>query len=328
MDKAKHEMLCDLKRVASDLGRAPSRDEYMEQGKYSRHEVVKQFGGFAPFLMASGLDPCRKEKSKKKKEEIKSVFDRDIRSELSEYHSKYLKPMNFDLSFEPIMVVGDTHFPFVSMNSLSLLYALVEVLKPRHVVQVGDLYDMLSHSRFPRSRNAYNPFEEMSLGFEMSQEFWRKIKNLSPGVKCYQILGNHDVRPLKKILEHYPEGEVFFSIDRYFQFEGVQTIMDPRELLMIQGIGFTHGHGPMGSHRDATGKNNAHGHTHKGGSHFKVVGGSFIGEPKKTLWELDAGFLGDPNSKALSYTPLKVNLGTEGVGWIDALGPRFIPFLT
>lgn len=50
---------------------------------------------------------------------------------------------------------------------------------------------------------------------------------------------------------------------------------------------------------------------------FKRIGG-------KTLYELNAGYLGDPESKALSYTPTKITNWTLGWGYIDEDGPRFV----
>ena len=65
-------------------------------------------------------------------------------------------------------------------------------------------------------------------------------------------------------------------------------------------------------------KNTVVGHSHLGGVVYR---NTFNG----IIWELNAGFCGDTESKALSYTPQRLTKWTKGFGFIDALGPRFIP---
>jgi hypothetical protein len=43
-----------------------------------------------------------------------------------------------------------------------------------------------------------------------------------------------------------------------------------------------------------------------------------------SVYELNAGYLGDPHAKALSYTASKLIDWTHGFGFIDEFGPRFI----
>jgi hypothetical protein len=59
------------------------------------------------------------------------------------------------------------------------------------------------------------------------------------------------------------------------------------------------------------------GHSHVGGVAYRSIQG-------KVLFELNAGLLGDPEAKGLSYTPQKLTRWTLGWGFIDQLGPRFI----
>lgn len=56
----------------------------------------------------------------------------------------------------------------------------------------------------------------------------------------------------------------------------------------------------------------------KGGVVFRKIRG-------QTLWELNAGYMADPHAKGLTYTPQRITHWTEGLGWTDEYGPRFIP---
>jgi hypothetical protein len=126
------------------------------------------------------------------------------------------------------------------------------------------------------------------------------------------------MRPIKRVIESCPETEPFFNISEYFKFKNVETILDARQELYINDIAFIHGYRTkLGDHRDFMLKNVVHGHTHRGGVHFKKIG-------DKVLFELDCGYIGDPTSKALSYTAQKTTHWTHGFGYIDQYGPRFI----
>lgn len=59
------------------------------------------------------------------------------------------------------------------------------------------------------------------------------------------------------------------------------------------------------------------GHSHRAGLFFKNYGDA-------TLFEMNAGYLGDPESKALSYTPQKHTHWTHAFSVIDEHGPRVI----
>jgi hypothetical protein len=312
----KHEILQDLKRVASDLGHVPSREEYREHGQYSDRQLRNHYGTFTQALHACGLQPEKQIKQPKIKAE--ELFGVDLLEHLIEYHQMQPKPLPREGTFTPTAVVGDLHFPFTNLNTLTAFFAWLVATKPMRIVQVGDLYDMLSQSKFPRSQNIFTPKQEMEIGHKMARDFWAKVQELVPGIECHQILGNHDVRPLKRILEAYPEGEMFFSIDKYFDFPGVTTHMDARQEVVLDGIIFHHGFRTgLGAHRDFNLQSTVVGHTHVGGVTHRPIRGH-------TLFELNAGYMGDPESKALSYTSGKITKWTQGWGYIDEWGARFI----
>ncbi len=134
-------------------------------------------------------------------------------------------------------------------------------------------------------------------------------------------MGNHDVRPLKRIMEAYPEAEDWVTemMKKAFSFDGVETVMDQRQEFKIGNILIFHGYrSKLGEHRDYTHSNTINGHTHRGGVVFRNIGG-------QCLWELNSGLAGDPESKGLSYTSQKITDWTPGFGAVDKLGPRFIP---
>jgi len=163
--------------------------------------------------------------------------------------------------------------------------------------------------------------QEVLEGRFCAEEMWRMLKRHAPKAICYQLLGNHCVRPLKKMRDVFPEAMSIFEIKPLWKFDGVTTIYDPREELVIEDIVFIHGYRTqLGSHASFMGKSMVGGHSHRGG----VVLLPRFGV-ENPIFELNAGYLAGPEDyEALKYTPQKWNNWTRGVGYIDDLGPRFI----
>lgn len=218
------------------------------------------------------------------------------------------------------IAIGDTHFPWTVWRTLNAIIARAEATKPRNIVQLGDLYDMYSWSRWARTQNLYTPRQEMKHGRRMAEAFWASLRKAAPRAKLWQIRGNHDIRPHRLVAEKSPELEDFVKqgADGLWLFDGVETILDPRETLELNGVVYTHGFRKHGEHVLHTHKNTVCGHLHVGG----VV---YVRHGLKTLWEANAGLCGNPNSIPLSYTQLRrYSKTTQGWAEVDAHGPRFI----
>jgi len=217
-----------------------------------------------------------------------------------------------------ILVLGDTHFPYCSSKSLEQIYSYVSKNTPNVIVQLGDLYDMFSMSKFPRSY-VTSPSEEVKRGREMAEDMWTVLTNICPRAKRYQLKGNHDIRPLSRLIEKSPELEVFYDDSFLWRFNRVKTIHDVRDELILDDIVFLHGYrSRLGEQAKYRGKSCVVAHTHRGGVHF-------INKGDELIWELNVGYLGDVTSKVFNYTKQKFTQWTLGFGWIDGWGPRFCP---
>jgi predicted phosphodiesterase len=308
-----HDLVAKLKELASELGRTPTRREFEVHVKGGTYQLAK-FGGYTPLVQAAGLEVNRAEKPRKIDN---TIFVRDIEKQIEDFTPRPLiqKP------WPKIASISDIHWPFSSKRVLDSFLAFIEKQQPEYVFINGDAWDMFAHSKYPRSHNVYTPREEQNLARRQNEEFWAEVKKRCPAAQCVQMMGNHDIRPLKRILESYPEAEdwIVEKLKQLFTFEGVQTVMDPREEFMIGDIAIFHGYRTgLGAHRDYTHFNCINGHTHKGGTVFKPIRGAQI-------WELNSGVAGDPESKGLTYTPQRITDWTPGFGFVDELGPRFIP---
>lgn len=313
----KHSLVSELKRISGELGRKPERDEFLSLAGITRHQVRLHFGGWIQLVHAAGMGDAAKESAKKEKKP--SPFTADLKSVLLNHKSRDVK---IQYGGKKMIVIGDSHFPFANVNALSMVYAIIEIEKPDIVVQIGDLYDMYSAAKFPRSHNVYTPQQEYEIGRLMAEDMWKKIREICPKAELFQILGNHDIRPIKRVMEEAPEIEHFLqdSFKKCFQFEGVNFHEDFREPLVLESIALIHGYlSGLGKHRDKLRRSVICGHSHLGGVSYANYG-------DETLFEGNAGFIGDERSKVMGYMPTRVTGWTLGLFEVDALGPRFIHF--
>jgi hypothetical protein len=219
--------------------------------------------------------------------------------------------------FQTVVAIGDTHHPFSSQRVLRRIYGIIKVLQPRFVIQVGDLNDFFSQSKYPRTHRLMTPQEEVKRAKEAATDMWAKIHEACPSAIKIQIKGNHDERPYKRLLEKAPELEPFFQINDLFEFPHVHTVHDSKQEVVIDGICYQHGHKRHGEHMKHNLMNTVHGHTHRAGINYMKLRNELI-------WEFDVGVVADLESVPMGYGPQKWNNCTNGVGVIDELGPRFI----
>lgn len=219
-----------------------------------------------------------------------------------------------------VVVLGDTHFPFHSHDAVDRAIELIGELKPDMVIQVGDLYDLFSYSKYPRTPNLILPKDECALGRECAEILWRDIGKASPRSERVQLAGNHDDRLMKRIFEIAPNYE---HVTRdYFRslltFPGVHTVHDSKEEFIYGGVCYMHGYKKFGEHAPYNQMSTVTGHLHRAGVlYFQNINGPF--------WELNAGWLGDKTSPVFTYRSQNKITGTTcGVGLVDALGPRFV----
>jgi predicted phosphodiesterase len=318
----KHRLIAEVKRVASEIGKVPTRAEFREKSQASEKSILRIFGGYSILLQAAGLK--RSEPSFNPNDAFR------VEVETRSVPAPEPKSRSHDPKLsQNILVLGDTHFPWVSVDGLCGVYSFIaENPQIDTVIQMGDLYDMYSWAKFPRSHLLYNPQQEIEAGRKMAEEMWATIAKMLPHARRIQILGNHDIRPIKKCLEFSPELEPFVQFKQFFQFDGVELVDDPREPFKLGDIWFMHGHlSGLGAHARKYLRNVVCGHTHRGGVVMIPLGenGMDAGSGPKVLFECNAGFLGDPLSRPMSYTPTKINEWTIGFAYIDQWGPRFIP---
>lgn len=323
-----HFLIQSLKECAVELGHSPSKREYTQWNKGAHHSaVVARFKSWSAGIIAAGLIP--NEETQKKKTSPQKLELVDSPEKISEIIETTTQRKIIQLNnYKKILCIPDSHFPWVDKNALSMIYYIAETEKPDIIVQLGDLFDCYAQSKFPKSLNLFTPKAEWDLARAMSDDMWKTLKEKCPAAECFQLMGNHNVRPLLRMNEKFPEGAhlIAESVKKSFTFDGVTTIHDPTEELFIENIMFIHGHytGALNKHMEFSRMSVVHGHTHRGSIVYKPYWDQ--NKNHVTLWEMDCGYIGDPQSIPLSFRAQKIHHWVSGCGLITRLGPMFIPF--
>lgn len=223
------------------------------------------------------------------------------------------------------MAIGDMHAPWQSRKTLAAIYRAIRKHEPAVIVQMGDLYDLFSFSRFPRTYNIYTPRQELELGRKDNELFWRTVKDCAPTAKCMQLWGNHDLRAVKRALSGAPELEQFTrdGIHTLMEFPGVELVKDSAEVIEIDQVGYHHGYlSKLGDHAKMNMCSMVVAHSHTGGM-------LPIKLEHETIFELNCGFVANRFAVPLSYgEQRRFSRWTLGYGLVDEFGARFVPLNT
>lgn len=220
-----------------------------------------------------------------------------------------------------IACIPDTHFPFCDDSKLEKAKAIIKNFKPQVIIQLGDLYDQWSFSKYPKNLSAVGvtPLEEAKNGRFLAENMWSDLRKQNPGAKLFQISdGNHDVRILKHLAEKSSAAAFIADewLEKQMRFDGVQTIESE---FVIDNIMFMHGMRKAGDHGRYNQMSTVTGHTHKARiEYMSNINGPFF--------EMNCGWLGNKKSKVFSYGSYqKVIISTHtGIGLIEDRQPRFV----
>lgn len=212
-----------------------------------------------------------------------------------------------------VFIIGDTHFPFHNDKALKEVLHLIKKEQPTHVVQIGDLLDQYSFSKYDKSLTI-EANAEISEGIRTASKMWKIVSKVAPKAKLIQVLGNHDVRVSKRIMERIPELE-FLLAKGIYTFPGVKVLKSDRDYITIDGVVYCHGwFSKSADHVRHFGCPVVHGHLHTPSVSTQGPG----------LWSMDVGYLADRHSLPLSYTQSKLTKWTLACGIVEDGKPRLI----
>jgi len=222
-----------------------------------------------------------------------------------------------------VLAIPDLHFPWVSTQALSRLHKVLRMEKPDIVIQLGDIYDQYVFSRFDRSFELIAPKEEIACARAMAKTFWLKVQKACPKAKYVQLMGNHDIRFAKKILQKLPE--LAYEIDdlrnKYYSFPGVEILKTERDFIEIDDTIYVHGWlGRKNGHMNHFEKSVVRAHSHAAALYLEQG----YSTRYKPLFEMQAGCLIEESMVPFNYTSSKMTKWRHAYGIIEDGFPRLI----
>ena len=119
--------------------------------------------------------------------------------------------IEINLNDADIIVASDIHFPYQDDKAVEAFIRYVEDHQPKIVVLNGDVLDFYKLSRFSKDPAGKNPAEEI----EMCREFLKDIRKVVPNSEIYYIIGNHETRLEKYVLDNAPQ--IACLVDNVFE---------------------------------------------------------------------------------------------------------------
>jgi hypothetical protein len=188
----RHSIVAELKRLASELGRVPSREELRGFGTISEKALKKVFGGYTVALAAAGLrgavgeqaKPADKpSKFKYKKAQLQGFTVHEI--DLPNLFERAGNPESLKVVAQP-----DTHAPYHDEEAMACFLDFLSWYGPDVHVIMGDFADMAGISHWPP-----DSFEARRLVPEMieARKLLAMIKAVTPKATTRIYLeGNHE----------------------------------------------------------------------------------------------------------------------------------------
>lgn len=208
---------------------------------------------------------------------------------------------------EKTLIISDLHIPFHDSNSLQKVVSVSKDEKPNTLIINGDMYDMYNFSKHAKTQNEIMPIDEIACAQAIAIDLIESIRKATPKTKILYLLGNHEMRPFKKIMHLAPELEGLLD-KGMFEFKGVKTLYGSRARVDLRDFTVLHGVSTkQGYHMDRLNRSVVFGHTHRAHIIYKKRDNGLI-------WEMNTGCLCDESETAFGYMPFKET------GWVQSVG--------
>lgn len=221
--------------------------------------------------------------------------------DMKRYREKRQQEIIQTSEYHQTFVLSDIHIPFHDEKSVQLVYDCLADFQPKRVVLLGDILDCYSISRFlkdpSRSRNLQ---EEIDIFYK----YMKMLRKILPNTEIVYILGNHEARLHKLILENPGlYGLKALAPDKLFRLNELNIIFKEKKAVFDNFI-FYHGdvvrkaagYSAKAEYEDHRMKSGISGHTHRLSSYFSTY------EKEAGQWyengclcELSPDYLNDPD---------------------------------
>jgi len=197
-------VIIDIKAIARQLGKKPTRDEYLELGNCSRYEVDKNHGSYTQALLQAGFGFHSQQANKEVNQVVQADFKKEVRDKCAEeilpYVGKYKKPHKNIIT---LVVGSDFHSHYVDMFCMKVFIDTCKRMQPDYIVFNGDVTDFYEISSFSK-----DPSRRLTMQKELDfveNKMFKPVREACPNSEIDFILGNHEWRLFKYLCTKAPE---------------------------------------------------------------------------------------------------------------------------
>lgn len=115
------------------------------------------------------------------------------------------------LGLKRILVLGDIHFPHPDDEAVACALGIARTWRPHEVWQLGDLCDGGQFSTHPRKSRLERRAVAWPAELNLAGAFWDEVHEVAPGARCHWLLGNHEARAERELLDT-PWGEGLYNL--------------------------------------------------------------------------------------------------------------------
>jgi len=152
----KHRAVAALKELSADLGRKPTREEFLAFSGFPKRTIDRLFGSYTKLCNASGFIIKERDANKEEKRQDRweskyndntERIQENFTKELLPYANKYQKKEKNQLL---IAVCNDLHSLWMDMFSFHVFTSTCRITQPDIIVLNGDILDCYALSIYSR----------------------------------------------------------------------------------------------------------------------------------------------------------------------------------
>ena len=114
--------------------------------------------------------------------------------------AKNISDIEISLKSGSILVASDVHIPFQDDKAVNAFLKYAKKKQPKLIVLNGDIMDFFRLSRFTKGEGR-NPLQEITI----CRRFLKSLREMCPSSDIYYVIGNHETRLERYVLEKAPE---------------------------------------------------------------------------------------------------------------------------
>jgi predicted phosphodiesterase len=139
------------------------------------------------------------------------------------------------------VILGDLHVPYHSLPACADALALIRLVQPQKIIQLGDYFNMGAVSHHPRP---FGGRENHSQAVLQGRSFLEALRRAAPGAEIHIVMGNHD-RWADEYEDENPQFAGMFAAAHVLDADRLEVKVHARDRnpLVLGPVGYHHGYG-------------------------------------------------------------------------------------